>query len=73
MTGITRVSKESVFSDLNNLNVITTTSEEYADLFWFHGSRKYLQALEQFGLADKKEQVKQWYDGFTFGIIAGYL
>ena len=35
MTGITRVSKESVFSDLNNLTVITTTSDQYADCFGF--------------------------------------
>ena len=35
MTGITRVSKESVFSDLNNLKVVTTTSDEYADCFGF--------------------------------------
>lgn len=35
MTGITRVSKESVFSDLNNLVVVTTTSEQYADCFGF--------------------------------------
>ncbi len=66
LTGITRVSKQSVFSDLNNLNVITTTSEEYATYFGFT-EQEVFQALEEFGLADKKELVKQWYDGFTFG------
>ena len=35
MTGITRVSRESIFSDLNNLKIVTTTSEEYADSFGF--------------------------------------
>ena len=35
LTGITRISKESVFSDLNNLKVVTTTSEEYSDVFGF--------------------------------------
>ena len=35
MTGITRVSKESIFSDLNNLKVVTTTSDEYATAFGF--------------------------------------
>ena len=35
MTGITRVSKESIFSDLNNLRVVTTTSDLYADCFGF--------------------------------------
>ena len=66
LTGITRVSKQSIFSDLNNLNVITTTSEEYATFFGFT-EQEVFQALEEFGLADKKELVKQWYDGFTFG------
>lgn len=66
LTGITRVSKQSIFSDLNNLNVITTTSDEYATYFGFT-EQEVFQALEEFGLADKKELVKQWYDGFTFG------
>ena len=66
MTGITRVSKESVFSDLNNLKVITTTSAEYADCFGFT-EKEVFQALDEFGLSDKKQDVKSWYDGFTFG------
>ena len=66
MTGITRVSKESVFSDLNNLVVITTTSEQYADCFGFT-EKEVFEALEAFGMTDKKSVVKKWYDGFTFG------
>lgn len=66
MTGITRVSKESIFSDLNNLNVITTTSREYADCFGFT-EREVFESLAQYNLSDKKKQVKDWYDGFTFG------
>ena len=66
MTGITRVSKESVFSDLNNLNVVTTTSDEYADCFGFTEPEVFT-ALDEFGLSGQKEAVKQWYDGFTFG------
>ncbi len=66
MTGITRVSKESVFSDLNNLKVITITSDEYADCFGFTETEVFA-ALEQTGLGDKKAEVKEWYDGFTFG------
>lgn len=68
MTGITRVSKESVFSDLNNLVVVTTTSEQYADCFGFT-EQEVFEALENYGMDDKKEAVKQWYDGFTFGTI----
>lgn len=66
MTGITRVSKEPVFSDLNNLKVITTTSEKYTDCFGFTEAEVFL-ALEEFGLAEKKADVKSWYDGFVFG------
>ncbi len=66
MTGITRVSKESVFSDLNNLKVVTTTSDEYADCFGFTEGEVFA-ALDEFGMSGKKEEVKEWYDGFTFG------
>lgn len=66
MTGITRVSKESVFSDLNNLRVVTTTSPKYADCFGFT-EEEVFTALEEYGMSDRKQQVKEWYDGFTFG------
>ncbi len=66
MTGITRVSKESIFSDLNNLKVITTTSDEYADCFGFT-EKEVFASLDEFGLSEKKQKVKTWYDGFTFG------
>ena len=67
MTGITRVSKESIFSDLNNLAVVTTTSEMYATSFGFTEEEVFM-ALEQQGFDEKaKRDVKKWYDGFTFG------
>ena len=66
MTGITRVSKESIFSDLNNLRVVTTTSNLYADCFGFTEEEVFV-ALDEYGMSDKKDEVKQWYDGFTFG------
>lgn len=66
MTGITRVSKESIFSDLNNLEVITTTSKKYADCFGF-SEEEVFAALEEYGLSDQKNLVKDWYDGFSFG------
>ncbi len=66
MTGITRVSKESIFSDLNNLVVVTTTSEAYADSFGFT-EQEVFAALDEYGMGDKREEVKDWYDGFTFG------
>lgn len=69
LTGITRVSKESVFSDLNNLKVITTISNEYADSFGFT-EKEVFAALDEYGKTDKKAVVKEWYDGFTFGDCA---
>lgn len=66
MTGITIVSKESAFSDLNNLEVVTATSEKYADCFGFT-EEEVFAALEEYGLSDRKKEVKEWYDGFTFG------
>ena len=66
MTGITRVSKESIFSDLNNLKVVTTTSGKYEDCFGFT-EEEVFAALGEFGLSDRKQQVKDWYDGFSFG------
>ena len=66
MTGITRVSKESIFSDLNNLEVVTTTSEKYSDVFGFT-QEEVSGALAEFGIADMEQDVREWYDGFTFG------
>ncbi len=71
MTGITRVSiasceaLESMFSDLNNLKVVTVTSEEYGDCFGFT-EEEVFASMDEFGL-DEKEKVRAWYDGFTFG------
>ena len=66
MTGITRVSKESIFSDLNNLEVVTTTSEKYADCFGFT-EEEVFDALKEYGLSAQKQTIKDWYDGFSFG------
>ena len=66
ITGITRISKESIFSDLNNLDVITTSSEEYATAFGFT-EEEVFAALDAAGLGSEKQEVKRWYDGFTFG------
>ncbi len=66
MTGITQVSKESIFSDLNNVEVITTTSAKYEDAFGFT-EEEVFAALDEYDLSDSKDTVKAWYDGFTFG------
>ncbi len=66
MTGITTISKESIFSDINNIEVVTTTSSKYTDIFGFT-QQEVSDALYEFGLSEKEEDVKNWYDGFTFG------
>jgi len=66
ITGITRISKESIFSDLNNLKVVTTTSDKYATSFGFT-EEEVFKALDDMGLESEKGGVKRWYDGFTFG------
>lgn len=68
MTGITRVSKESIFSDLNNLNVITSMSDRYAECFGFT-EKETFAALDSYGLGEYKDTVKRWYDGFLFGHV----
>ena len=67
MTGITRVSKESIFSDLNNLKVVTTTSDEYGKAFGFT-EEEVFAAMDELGMDDRKQDVKRWYDGFIFGM-----
>ncbi len=69
LTGITRVSKESVFSDLNHLKVVTTTTRKYETAFGFT-EEEVFTALDAYGVSEQKDYVKQWYDGFTFGTTA---
>lgn len=66
MTGVTRVSKGSIFSDLNNLEVITTSSEKYQTSFGFTENEVFC-ALAEFGLQEERKKIKEWYDGFRFG------
>ena len=66
ITGITRVGKESIFSDMNNLTVAGITRNLYADCFGFT-EQEVFAAMDEYGLTDKKE-AKRWYDGFIFGL-----
>ncbi len=66
ITGITRIAKESIFTGMNNLKVVTTTSDRYATAFGFTEAEVF-GALDDMGLGSEKEEVKKWYDGFTFG------
>jgi len=66
ITGITRIARESIFTGMNNLDVITTTSDEYAACFGFT-EEEVFAALDDAGLGGCKQKAKEWYDGFTFG------
>ena len=66
ITGVTRVSRESIFSDLNNLEVVTTSSKKYRTCFGFTQA-EVDDALGEYGLSGTRGDVCRWYDGFTFG------
>lgn len=66
MTGITVVGSQSMFSDFNNVEEVTTTSTKYATSFGFT-EEEVFRALDENGMGTEKEEVKKWYDGFTFG------
>ena len=67
MTGITRVSKESIFSDFNNPNVVTTTTNMYQTAFGFT-EQEVFEVMDSQGISEEeKSKIKFWYDGFTFG------
>lgn len=66
LTGVTRVSKESLFSGLNNPDVSSVLSEKYETCFGFTESEVKASLLE-YHLSDQFEEVRKWYDGFTFG------
>ena len=67
LTGITRICKESIFSDLNNIDVVTQMSTKYDTAFGFT-EEEVNAGLARVGLRDCQEKVKEWYDGFTFGL-----
>ena len=66
ITGITRIARESIFSDLNHLETVATTSNKYAAYFGFT-EKEVFKVLDLTGMGGQKQGVKQWYDGFTFG------
>lgn len=66
MTGIIRVLKAGIFSDLNNLNVFSILNDFYSDFFGFTQS-EVENALKYFNFEYKLSEVKTWYDGYKFG------
>lgn len=66
LTGILRIAQESIFSGLNNLYVNTILNEKYDSFFGFTYS-EVKQLLAYYGVSDKEEELKEWYDGYHFG------
>ena len=71
LTGVTRVSKESIFSGLNNLDVCGVLSDTYADAFGFT-QEEAARLMEECGVGDKMPELKKWYDGYRFGQVEIY-
>lgn len=66
ITGCLRISRESIFTGLNNLEIISITSKLYAEYFGFTKS-EVADLLQYYHLEDKSEELKRWYDGYSFG------
>ena len=66
ITGCLRISRESIFTGLNNLNVMSITAEAFAEYFGFT-AEEVKQMLTDYGLEENLETVRQWYDGYQFG------
>ena len=66
LTGILRIAQESIFSGLNNLTVNSVMDDEYDEFFGFTSS-EVRKMLEYYGVADKEDELKDWYDGYLFG------
>ena len=66
ITGCLRISKESIFTGLNNLNVVSVLNEDYAEYFGF--TQQEVDTLFEFyGITQKREEARRWYDGYLFG------
>ena len=71
LTGCLRVSKESIFTGLNNLFVYSLASDEYSDAFGFT-EKEVRKLLSDAGLDDKSDEIREWYDGYRIGKIDIY-
>ena len=66
MTGCMRISKESIFTGLNNLKVLSITDERYDEYFGFINT-EVKEMLDYYEIEDHYEEIKSWYDGYQFG------
>lgn len=66
ITGCLRISKESIFTGLNHLNIISILDQKYSEHFGFT-ENEVLQMMEYYGVESRFSTMKEWYDGYTFG------
>ena len=71
MTGCMRISKESIFTGLNNLKVLSITDERYDEYFGFTDT-EVKEMLKYYEIEDHYEEIKSWYDGYCFGSTEVY-
>ncbi|MEZ3445790.1 MAG: ATP-binding protein [Lachnospiraceae bacterium] len=71
LTGCLRISKESIFTGLNNFKVYTVKDVRYKEYFGFTDA-EVRQMLEYYGFSDQYDAVKEWYDGYLFGSLGIY-
>ena len=71
LTGCLRVAKESIFTGLNNLKVLSVTSVRFDEYFGFTDD-EVQEMLTYYGLSEKYQTVKDWYDGYRFGSVEVY-
>ncbi len=71
LTGCLRISKESIFTGLNNFNVYTVKDVQYNEYFGFTDG-EVASMLEYYGFMEKYDAIKEWYDGYQFGFVDVY-
>lgn len=71
LTGCMRISKESIFTGLNNFEVLSVADVRFDEYFGFT-DQEVRKLLEYYHLSDKYQQVKEWYDGYQFGNVEVY-
>ena len=71
LTGCLRISRESIFTGLNNFNVYTVKNVQYHEAFGFTDA-EVRQMLEYYGFMEKYDVIKEWYDGYRFGTLDIY-
>lgn len=71
LTGCMRISKESIFTGLNNLKVMSITDTAFDEYFGFT-DKEVKEMLEYYGFSHKYDEMKEWYDGYQFGKVGVY-